>query len=139
MSEKKREEKDGFDIFQETCINCIEEVAKLVPQYTQSATNLQDEYTNTCKKMTESSIMVAKEFADATWGPGRFPTTLVKNASDVAEAFVKIAVLNNKAVVAALDAATQNIRLFNDNVETFSKLNLNLIRTWQSLYIPPRQ
>ena len=138
MSEKKKEEKDAFDTYEETCINCIEEVAKLVPQYTQSVTNLQDECTDTCRKMTESSVSIAKEFANATWGPGRFPAAFVKNAGDVADTFLKLAVINNRAMIAGLDAARQNIKLFNDNVETFTKMNLSLIKTWQSLSISPK-
>ncbi len=138
MSEKKKEEKDPFDIYAETCNNCIEEVAKLMPQYTQSSSNLQNECTNVCKKMTESSITIAKEFANATWGPGRPPSSLAKNASDIADAFLKVATINNRAMIAGLDVARQNIKLFNDNVDTFTKLNVNLIKTWQSLSIPPR-
>ncbi len=138
MSEKKKEEKDAFDTYEETCMNCIEEVSKLVPQYTQSVTNLQDECTDTCRKITQSSVSIAKEFANATWGPGRFPAAVVKNAGDVADTFLKLAVINNRAIIAGLDAARQNIKLFNDNVETFTKMNLSLMKTWQSLSIPSR-
>ena len=138
MSEKKKEEKDAFDICEEACINCIEEVAKLMPQYTQSVTNLQNECTAACRRMTESSITVAKEFANATWGPGRFPSAWVKNASDAAEAALKVAAISNKAIIAGVDAVRENARLFNDNIDTYTKLNLNMIKTWQSLSIPPR-
>lgn len=138
LSEKKREDKDAFDILQETCINCIDEVAKLVPQYTQSVTNLQNEDLDACKKMAESSVTLAKEFVTVTFGPGRFPSALAKNASDAADAWMKMAVINNKVVMAALDAWRQNIRLFSDDLDTFTKLNQNWMKTWYSLYIPPR-
>lgn len=137
MSEKKQD-RDAFDIYQETVSNMIDEVAKLQPAYTQSLTNLQQECTETCKTATESVITVQKEFVNATWGPGKFPTALVRNASEVADAFLKAAVIDNKAIIASVDAATQNIKTFNDTIETFAKINQNLIKTWQTFVIPSR-
>ncbi|MFY3740287.1 MAG: hypothetical protein HMLIMOIP_000724 [Candidatus Nitrosomirales archaeon] len=138
MSEK-RQDKDAFDIYQETCGHVIDEVAKLQPAYTQSVTNLQQEYTEAFKRITEANISVQKEFANTTWGPGKFPAAMARNAGELAEAFLKAAVINNKAVIAGIDAARQNIKTFNDNVETFAKINLNLIKTWQSFVVPIRQ
>ncbi|MGH9909012.1 MAG: hypothetical protein ACRD32_00050 [Nitrososphaerales archaeon] len=137
MSEKKQD-RDAFDIYQDTVSNMIDEVAKLQPAYTQSLTNLQQECTEACKTATESVITVQKEFANATWGPGKFPAALVRNASEVADAFLKAAVINNKAVIASVDAATQNVKTFNDTIETFAKINQNLIKTWQTFVIPSR-
>ncbi|MGH9934495.1 MAG: hypothetical protein ACRD3Z_05190, partial [Nitrososphaerales archaeon] len=111
----------------------------LQPAYTQSVTNLQQEYTEAFKRITEAGISVQKEFANATWGPGKFPAAMARNAGELAEAFLKAAVINNKAVIAGIDAARQNIKTFNDNVETFAKINLNLIKTWQSFVVPVRQ
>ncbi len=138
LSEKKQD-RDAFDIYQETCSNVIDEVAKLQPAYTQSVTNLQQEYTEAFKRITEATISVQKEFASATWGPGKFPAAMARNASELAEAFLKAAVINNKAVIASIDAARQNVKTFNDSVDTFAKINLNLIKTWQSFVVPARQ
>jgi len=135
MSEK-RQDKDAFDIYQEACTHVIDEVAKLQPAYTQSVTNLQQEYTEAFKRFTEATVSVQKEFANTTWGPGKFPAALVRNASEVADALLKSAVINNKAVIASIDAARQNVRSLSDNVDTFAKINTNLIKTWQSLVVP---
>jgi len=135
MSEKKQD-RDAFEIYHEACTHVIDEVAKLQPAYTQSVTNLQQEYTEAFKRITEASISVQKEFANATWGPGKFPVALVRNASEVADAYLKSAVIDNKAVIASIDAARQNVRTFSDNVDTFAKINTNLIKTWQSFVVP---
>lgn len=131
MSEK-RQEKDAFDIYQDSVSNVIEEVAKLQPAYTQSLTNLQQEWIEAFKRSAETAITAQKEFANATWGPGKFPSALARNASEVADAFVKAAVINNKAVIASVDATRQNIKTFTETAETFAKINQNLMRTWQS-------
>ncbi|MFQ5969476.1 MAG: hypothetical protein ACE5J2_03155 [Nitrososphaerales archaeon] len=138
MSEK-RQDKDAFDIYQERCLNVIDEVAKLQPVYTQAVTNLQQEYTEAFKRVTEASISVQKEFANSTWGPGKLPAALARNASEVADVFLKAAVINNKAVIASIDAARHNVKTFNESVDTFAKINLNLIKTWQSFVTPSRQ
>jgi len=135
---EKRQERDAFDIYQESVSNVIEEVAKLQPAYTQSVTNLQQECTDAFKRATESAITVQKEFATATWGPGKFPSALAKNASEVADAFLKAAVINNKAVIASVDAARQNVKTFTDTIDTFAKINQNLIKTWQTFVVPSR-
>ncbi len=136
---EKRSERDAFDIYQETCSNVIDEVAKLQPAYTQSVTNLQQECTESFKRITETNISLQKEFANTTWGPGKFPSALARNASEVADAFLKSAVINNKAIIASIDATRQNIKTFNDNVDTFAKINMNLIKTWQTFVVPSRQ
>lgn len=136
---EKRQDKDAFDIYQERCLNVIDEVAKLQPAYTQAVTNLQQEYTEAFKRVTEASISVQKEFANSTWGPGKLPAALARNASEVADVFLKAAVINNKAVIASIDAARHNVKTFNESVDTFAKINLNLIKTWQSFVTPSRQ
>ncbi len=135
MSDKKQD-REAFDVYQETCTHVIDEVAKLQPAYTQSVTNLQQEYTEAFKRITEASISVQKEFANTTSGPGKFPSAMARNASEVADALLKSAVINNKAVIASIDAARQNVRSLSDNVDTFAKINTNLIKTWQSLVVP---
>ncbi|MEM2760755.1 MAG: hypothetical protein QXU32_03180 [Nitrososphaerales archaeon] len=136
MSEK-RQEKDAFDIYQESVANVIEEVAKLQPAYIQSLTNLQHECTEAFKRAVESTITVQKEFANATWGPGKFPAAVARNASESTDALVKAVSTSNKAIIATVDATTQNIRTFSDTINTFAKINQNLIKTWQS-FVPSR-
>lgn len=136
MSEK-RQERDAFDIYQESVTNVIDEIAKLQPAYIQSLTNLQQECTEAFKRATESAITVQKEFANATWGPGKFPAALARNASETADAFVKAITTSNKAVIASVDAATQNVKTYTDTIDTFTKINQNLIKTWQT-FIPSR-
>ncbi|MFQ5920796.1 MAG: hypothetical protein ACE5JV_02120 [Nitrososphaerales archaeon] len=127
----KKQEKDVFESYEEVSTNAIDEFARLQAQYVQSFTNLQQEANETCRKVSGSAISVAKQLADATQSTRFFVPTL-KIASDTTDAFLKTANVNNKVVTAAFDASRQNIRIFNDNVEAFTRLNLDLIKTWQS-------
>ncbi len=131
MSEK-RQEKDAFDIYQDSVANVIDEVAKLQPAYLQSLTNLQQECTDVFKSTTESAITAQKEFANATWGQAKFSTGLVRNASEVADTFLKAATIGNKAIIASVDATTQNVKTFGTSIDTFARINANLLKTWQT-------
>lgn len=123
----KRKERDTFDLYQENVHNMINESTKFQAAYTQSITNLQQECTETFKRTTESAIALQKEFVNTAWSPVRF-----------ADAYLKFAALGNKAAIASIDAARQNVRSFNDNVETATKINQDLIKTWQSFAFPAR-
>lgn len=137
MSERKSE-KDAFEVYQESCLNAIEEFTRLQAQYTQSVSSLQQESIDAAKKLTTTTITVAKELAGNTWGQSKFPSAIAKAASDSTEALLKTATVNNKAFIAGIDAVRQNISVFNDNLESFTKMNLNLIKTWQTLFTLPR-
>lgn len=138
MSEKKKDETNAFDALRDICVSCEDEIAKLIPQYLQSISNLNTAYINTCKKMTESSIAITKELSDLTGTAGKFPSSMIKNASDTAETFTKVMALYNKVILAFIDAQKEGVETFNDNIDTFTKLNVNMLKTWQSLPIPPR-
>lgn len=137
MSEKKRDE-DTFESFKNVCISCEDQFAKLVPQYLQSLADLTNAYIDTCKKVADSSATIAREIANATGTSDRFYSANMKNVSEVFDAYTKAVTISNKAVIAMLDSAKENIELFNNNVDTFTRLNLNMIKTWQSFYTPPK-
>ena len=136
LSEKKQE-KEAFDIYQDGVANVIDEVAKLQPAYLQSLTNLQQECTEVFKSTTESTITAQKEFANATWGPAKFSTALVRNASEVTDTFLKAATIGNKAIIATVDATTQNVKTFGTTIDTFARINANLVKTWQN-FVPSK-
>ena len=136
MSEK-RQEKDAFDIYQDSVANVIDEVAKLQPAYLQSLTNLQQECTDVFKSTTESAIKAQKEFANATCGPAKFSIGLVRNASEVADTFLKATTIGNKAIIASVDTTTQNVKTFGTTIDTFARINANLLKTWQT-FVPSK-
>lgn len=146
MSKKEEKEvrasdrtgEDTFEVIRQSWINCIDESGKMIPQYMQSMTNLQNACMDSCKKMAESSISIAKEVTEAAWGSGRFPSSIASNASEVAQNLMKIVEANIKSAIAGIDAATQNVKLFKDNTDTFAKMNANMIKAWQSLTGPMR-
>ena len=46
--------------------------------------------------------------------------------------------IQNQIVKTAMDASTQNIKAFNDNVSAFTDLNKNIIQSWISTFTPTR-
>jgi len=124
---KEREEKDAFEVYQENVQSVINETTKFQAAYTQSVLNLQQEFTEAFKRSTESATTLQREFVNAIGSPTRF-----------VEAYLKFAALGNKAAIASIDAARQNVRSFTDNIDAITKINLDAIKTWQSFAFPAR-
>ena len=52
-----------YSIYKQNVQKYFENISKITPQYLQSVTQLQDEYTKTCEKTINASVSVQQEFA----------------------------------------------------------------------------
>lgn len=146
MSEKKptdipvtqKETKDVFDTIFDTYVNAIDEVVRTQAQYTQTITNIQQEYNDSVKKILESLLSISKTTMHNTWGSVKIPTIFTKGISDTADVASKITNINNKTIISVLELVRQNMRVFNDNIDSFTKLGINMVNTWSSMITPQR-
>lgn len=144
MSEKKptdipvtqKEEKDMFHTFADMFINNINEATRTQTQYVAALTNIQQEYIDMLKKVSESYANVLKAEASNLWGPVRIPAALNKAITDSVDITTRITDINNKAILSVLELIRQNIKVFNDNIDSFTKLNINFIKLWSSILTP---
>jgi hypothetical protein len=134
----EREQKDVFDTWFELYKNAVDEATKIQAQYAQTLTSIQQECTDACKKTAEAYANIAKTAAHTTWGPVRVPVVITKTISDAADMTNKIANISNKVVISSLELTRQNMKVFNDNIDAFTKLNVNFIKTWNNLISPQR-
>ena len=135
---KETAEKDVFDTWFELYKDAVDEATKIQAQYAQTLTSIQQECTEVCKKTAEAYANIAKTAAHTTWGPVRMPSIVTKTISDAADMTNKITNISNKVVISSLELTRQNVKVFNDNIDAFTKLNVNFIKTWNSLITPPR-
>ncbi|RMF32443.1 MAG: hypothetical protein D6752_00155 [Candidatus Nitrosothermus koennekii] len=134
----EKTEKDIFDTWFELYTNAIDEASKIQAQYAQTLTSIQQECTDACKKTAEAYANIAKTAAHTTWGPVKVPAAITKSITDAVEITNKIANISNKTVISSLELTRQNMKVFNDNIDAFTKLNINFIKTWNSLLAPQR-
>jgi hypothetical protein len=126
--------KDIFSTYQENVDKMLNIIKKSVPRYHQSITNVEQEYLQAFENMVGSSISLQKEFVTKTGITSDVPTTTLKIIDDTSEEFVKSSSIQNQIVLASIDTTQQNIRIFNDNVESFVNFNKNILQSCISAF-----
>ena len=133
-----QESKEIYTVFKQNVDKYFDVVEKTTPQYLQSITNLQQEYTAAWKNAIESVISLQQEFATKAGINTNVPAAVVKLINDTTEEMIKARAVQNKIVLAAIDTTRQNVKTFNDNAKTFAELNENILQSWISASIPTR-
>lgn len=133
-----QESKEIYTVFKQNIDKYFDEVEKTTPQYLQSITNLQQEYTAAWKNAIESVISLQQEFATKAGINTNVPAVVVKLINDTTEEMIKARTVQNKVVLAAIDTTKQNVKTFNDNAKAFAELNENILQSWISACAPTR-
>ncbi|HLA21951.1 MAG TPA: hypothetical protein VJZ17_00730 [Nitrosopumilaceae archaeon] len=133
-----QESKEIYTVFKQNIDKYFDEVEKTTPQYLQSVTNLQQEYTAAWKNAIESVISLQQEFATKAGINTNVPAVVVKLINDTTEEMIKARTVQNKVVLAAIDTTKQNVKTFNDNAKAFAELNENILQSWISACTPTR-
>jgi hypothetical protein len=138
MSKTTPETKEIYTTYKQNIDKFFDDIEKSAPQYLQSITNLQQEYTSSWRNTIESAISLQQEFTTKAGINTNVPVAVIKAVNDVTEEVIKARAVQNKVVLAAIDATRQNIKTFNENAKAFAGLNENLYQSWISAWIPTR-
>jgi cell division septum initiation protein DivIVA len=138
MMSKTTETKEIYAIYKQNVDKFFDDVEKAAPQYLQSITNLQQEYTSAWRNAIESAISMQQEFTTKAGINTNVPAAVIKAVNDITEEVIKARAVQNKVVLAAIDATKQNIKTFNENAKAFAGLSENLYQSWISAWIPTR-
>ncbi|MDE1769211.1 MAG: hypothetical protein KGI28_01480 [Thaumarchaeota archaeon] len=130
--------KDFFALCNNSAERLFAEVEKTVPQYHQAITSLQHAYTNAWKNATESAISMQREFASKVGANTAVPPTIAKMVNDATEEMIKAQTVQNKAVIASIDAAQQSVNTFYESTKSFTGLTQTAMQNWISSCTPSR-
>ena len=133
-NEQTPETKDVFSVYEENVDKLFSGIRHSVPQYHQSITNVQQEYSQAYENIVDSTIALQKEYAKKAGITTDIPQATLKVIHDTAEEFVKITSIQNQMTLATMDATQQNIKAFNDNAKSFADLNRNILQSWISAF-----
>lgn len=133
-----QESKEIYAVAKQNVEKYFDEVEKTVPQYLQSITNLQQEYTSAWKNAIESAISLQQEFVNKSGISTNVPSVVLKMINDTTEEAIKLRAVQNKIILAAIDTTRQNVKTFNDNAKAFAELNNNILQSWISAFTPTR-
>ena len=96
--------KNIFSNYQENIDKMFNSVKRSVPRYYQSTTDIQQELLQSCENMVELSIMIQKEFVRNIDITSNIPTPILHVIDNISEEFVKVTSIQNKMMLAIIDA-----------------------------------
>lgn len=135
---KTTEVSTAYETVRDSFMRTIDEVAKAQPQYSQSISNLQLDYIQTVKNIIHTTFAVQKQYIGETWNT--FPSSaavsdqLVRQASDFTNNAIKAIDINNQLTINAIDAARENLKVYNRTVDTITEYNANIAKAWNTYY-----
>jgi hypothetical protein len=134
----KTETKEAYAVYKQNVNRYFEEAEKNVTQYIQAVSNLQQEFATAYKNAVESAIEFQQEAATKSGFNASLPPTYLKAINDATDEIVKTSSVQNKAVLATMEAARQNVKTFNDNLKAFTTMDANILQLWFSAWIPSK-
>jgi len=119
-----------YSMYKQNVQKYFENVSKIIPQYFQSVTQLQDECMKTCEKTINASVSIQQEFAKKAGISTEISDAAKTIIVDTNKQIVQASTVNNQLIKTSIDATIQNIKTFGDNVNAFVELNKNTIQSW---------
>ena len=132
----KSEKNDVFSTVEQTVDKQIKSTERVFPNYQTSVTSLQQEYTEAFENIVESSVALQREFANKTGINTALPEATETAVRKTNEQISKVQDVQNKVVLATIDATRQNIKTFNENAKAFADLNKNVMHSWITAFTP---
>lgn len=136
--EFKIDSKDIYSVYSRNADRFFGEMEKSIPQYHQSITNLQNACITAWKNATESAISIQREFATKVGTNTNVAPSMAKIVNDVSEEMFNAQSVQNKAVLATIEATQQSINTFYENTKSFNWLNQDALQNWISACTPTR-
>ena len=129
---------DVFTIYKQNVQKCFESVTKNTPQYFQATTHFQEECMKAAQKSFDAAITMQQEFAQKSGLSTDIPNAAKTVIVDSNKQIIQTSTIQNQIVKTVIDATTQNVKSFNDNVEAFTDLNKNIVQSWITTFTPTR-
>ena len=148
MSEKRLTRDEGatktnevIDTGRDNTLRIADEVAKFQPQFAQSISNLQLDYVQTVRSMIQTAFANQKQVASILNIP-QYPQVseqIAKQSTEVASNIIRSVGIFNQLSLNALDAARENVKIYNRTVDAVTDFNNNLLKTWTSYWSTQQQ
>jgi uncharacterized protein YwgA len=133
---------DVYDTLKENLVRAVDEMAKAQPQFSQSLSNLQIDYIQTTKNVIQNSVSAQKQVAANM----NIPTLTVpyseqfaKQTNEITNNTMRTIGINNQLVINAIDAARENLRIYNRTVDAITDFSSNAAKAWVSLFSTQQQ
>jgi hypothetical protein len=131
---------DVYDVTRDNLIRTVDEFAKAQPQYSQSISNLQLDYIQTTKNMIQTAFSAQKQFANILNVPSvPYGEVFTRQSNEVTNNAIRSVGINNQLTINALDAARENLKIYNRTVDTLTDFSTNIARAWTTFFAQQQQ
>ena len=132
---------DIYDTVQNNCLESIDELVKVQPQYSQSISNLQLDYIQTIKNTIQTAISAQKQLIGGLNIQLATPYTeqFTKQSNEITNNAIRAVAINNELIINALEAARENLKIYNRTVDSVTEFNTNVGKAWTSLFSVQQQ
>ena len=132
---------DIYDTLKENIMRTIDEMAKVQPQFSQSISNLQIDYIQTTKNVIHNAVSAQKQFLGG-WNmpvPGPYSEQFAKQVNEITNNTIRAVEINNQLAINALDAARENLKIYNRTIDAVTDFNSNIAKAWESFFSVQQQ
>ena len=131
---------DVYDVARDNLIRTVDEFAKAQPQYSQSISNLQLDYIQTTKNMIQTTFTAQRQLASTlNVPPVPYGEVFIRQSNEVTNNAIRSVNINNQLTINALDAARENLKIYNRTVDTLTDFNTNIARAWTTFFAQQQQ
>jgi len=132
---------DLYDTVKNNFLRSIDEIVKVQPQYSQSISNLQLDYIQTIKNTIQTAISAQKQLIGGLNIQLAAPYTeqFAKQSNEISNNAIRAVAINNELIINALEAARENLKIYNRTVDSVTEFNTNVGKAWTSLFSVQQQ
>jgi hypothetical protein len=133
--EARADVRDVYDTMRDNLIRTVDEFAKVQPQYSQSISNLQLDYIQTTKNMIQTSFSAQKQFASVWNVPGvPYGDLFARQSNEMTNNAIRSVGINNQLTINTLDAARENLKIYNRTVDAVTDFSTNVAKAWTTFF-----
>ena len=131
---------DVYDTMRDNLIRTVDEFAKVQPQYSQSISNLQLDYIQTTKNMIQTAFAAQKQYASTLNVPAMpYGDLFTRQSNEMTNNAIRSVGINNQLTINALDAARENLKIYNRTVDAVTDFSTNVAKAWTSFFAQQTQ
>ena len=131
---------DVYDTMRDNLIRTVDEFAKAQPQYSQSISNLQLDYIQTTKNMIQTTLSAQKQLASILNVPSvPYGEAFARQSNEVTNNAIRSVGINNQMTINAMDAARENLKIYNRTVDTLTDFSTNIAKAGTTFFAHQQQ
>jgi hypothetical protein len=131
---------DVYDTMRDNFIRTVDEFAKVQPQYSQSISNLQLDYIQTTKNMIQTAFAAQKQFASTLSVPALpYGDLFTRQSNEMTNNAIRSVGINNQLTINTLDAARENLKIYNRTVDATTDFSTNVAKAWTTFFAQQTQ